>query len=419
MKQIESIFPIKFEFTKDSSETILSMSELLVWLEYEANYWNWAFKYIRAYSISEHIDPYEFLREARIKLIKYSDDLENNIHIILSIIEELYGHFKTKPFLLSKSNKAVFINSHRNEDEELAAYIVAHFMAIPLTTISTKNVEAIIISSLFSKGLTKSKIDENIKENTRIKNECKLLTEKIINCQKFCDSINSKANDALNRVHNVTLTISNQTESLLKNNSILVNKHLSVEKEKIDKALNETLNINEEKLKSGLEKNQEEIRNFIESFKEEITLKAPVVYWIENSKSHKKEAGKYFKILILSAPIMVAGLIFLIWHTFYSKNFVDWGRLGILLTLSTFIIWFIRIMTRLYLSHIHLESNSNERVVMAKTYLSLIKEGAAGNDAEKEIIIKSLFRPAATGIITNDGAPNTVIDLLSKISHFK
>jgi hypothetical protein len=69
---------------------------------------------------------------------------------------------------------------------------------------------------------------------------------------------------------------------------------------------------------------------------------------------------------------------------------------------------------RIVLSNLHLEIDSGERVVMAKTYLAMVKEKNI-SDEDRKLVLASLFRPTSTGMVKDDAAPATWMDFLSRI----
>lgn len=79
--------------------------------------------------------------------------------------------------------------------------------------------------------------------------------------------------------------------------------------------------------------------------------------------------------------------------------------------------WAERILVRLMLSHLHLADDANERIVMVETYFAILatnaeKTGEAGMDLG--IMLQTLFRPAATGIIKDEGVPAQFWDLANR-----
>ncbi|MDB6076121.1 MAG: hypothetical protein JWO89_3761, partial [Verrucomicrobiaceae bacterium] len=80
------------------------------------------------------------------------------------------------------------------------------------------------------------------------------------------------------------------------------------------------------------------------------------------------------------------------------------SKAGMLILSSALAIWGIRIVARIFMSNLHLRTECNERVTMILTYLALYKDNAA-QDADRTLILQSIFRPCTTGIVTDDAAP--------------
>ncbi len=85
---------------------------------------------------------------------------------------------------------------------------------------------------------------------------------------------------------------------------------------------------------------------------------------------------------------------------------------GFLILLSSMAIWFIRILMKITLSNYHLSIDANERVIMIRTYLSLIKEGSGYDENDKKVILDNIFRPTNHGIIKDESSV-TVTDIIS------
>ena len=82
----------------------------------------------------------------------------------------------------------------------------------------------------------------------------------------------------------------------------------------------------------------------------------------------------------------------------------------------TLAFWFIRLLVRIFLSHIHLENDAAERVTMAKTYLALIRDGSFEGKDNIGTILAALFRPTGDGIVKDEGLPPTAMEWLTKLS---
>ena len=97
-----------------------------------------------------------------------------------------------------------------------------------------------------------------------------------------------------------------------------------------------------------------------------------------------------------------------------TKSLQIW-EYGFLLLLTTMVIWLIRIATKITLSNYHLSIDANERVIMIKTYLALIKEASGYDENDKKVILDNIFRPTNFGIIKDE----TNVTLTDVISSFK
>ncbi|WP_249335468.1 DUF6161 domain-containing protein, partial [Vibrio parahaemolyticus] len=107
------------------------------------------------------------------------------------------------------------------------------------------------------------------------------------------------------------------------------------------------------KLESEKQKAKEKISNFVESYKSEIQLKAPVSYWEDNKKFHRKRA-KYFGIAsLIIAPFIFALITWVGWEVLSTDSIV-WGKIGVIVFATSLALWLIRILVRMYLSHNHL-----------------------------------------------------------------
>jgi hypothetical protein len=70
----------------------------------------------------------------------------------------------------------------------------------------------------------------------------------------------------------------------------------------------------------------------------------------------------------------------------------------------TMFLWALRIVVRMYMTEHHLAIDAKARATLVETYLSLTKEGGA-SDADRAIILASLFRPVTDGMVKEDAMP--------------
>jgi hypothetical protein len=172
------------------------------------------------------------------------------------------------------------------------------------------------------------------------------------------------------------------------------------------------------------------MHSFLETertFKEYMKLRGPVEYWEKKAQDHAlnkvnafKNLRRYFIALGIFLGLLFVCAGFLIHNISLSINqnplalyLVISGGLAIFSTIG---FWFARLLTRLYLSEHHLQTDAEEREVMARTFLALFNEGVAG-DADKQVILNALFRATQDGIIRDDGPQDIAIQtLITKIA---
>lgn len=174
-------------------------------------------------------------------------------------------------------------------------------------------------------------------------------------------------------------------------------------------------------LRTFRDKKAEETRSAIASvqgteqlYREHMRLKGPVEYWSKKATQHQSKAKTYRNILVgfgaIGGSILILALFCIASHAISIATSDKPPAIYLILVtigvvLSTIIFWAARILTRLFLSEHHLAVDAEERAVMAQTYLALTAEGQA-TEAERGIVLSSLFRPTADGIVKDDAAPD-------------
>ncbi|NHQ81561.1 hypothetical protein HA051_08235 [Chromobacterium vaccinii] len=109
---------------------------------------------------------------------------------------------------------------------------------------------------------------------------------------------------------------------------------------------------------------------------------------------------------IVASGVDVKALAYDGWHFDLAK----------LILLATLGFWAIRILVRIMLSHIHLENDAAERVVMMRTYVVLIRRGGfVPDDDSMKTVLTALFRPSGDGIVKDEGMQLSLMELLTKV----
>ncbi len=164
---------------------------------------------------------------------------------------------------------------------------------------------------------------------------------------------------------------------------------------------------------------KEEMEQLRKTFREEIALRAPADYWETKRKGHEL-MGRITGGLSFSAIVGTAiGLSFfvhdLLGNTPQGTAPESW-KVAMLVLIGLFTVWAVRLVVRIFLSNLHLATDAAERVVMVRTYLSLLEGDRLSGDDDRQLILQALFRPASDGIVKDEGLPPSAFEFLTRQS---
>ncbi len=166
----------------------------------------------------------------------------------------------------------------------------------------------------------------------------------------------------------------------------------------------------------------DELKKLIETYDQFMKLKAPVDYWRAKKVHHLNARDKLRWWVVGTAVVMFAALGLYVDQTFHTVDAgkIPWRELLGFFVLSSIAFWVVRILVRLLLSAIHLAEDASERAVMAETYMALVRgddtKAKYLDEKDRALVLAPLFRPSATGIVSDDAAPVQIADLLAKIA---
>lgn len=372
-------------------------------LQQEIESWSWL------EGIDHGLDGYEQLNQIGLKLNKELQKASPSDSKLQTFEEKIEELSQERKIFLSQSVTGRFINSI--EDKAVAVSCLR-----TLLNQQDSDIEGIVTAILYKKGLRKKLLPEK-------QQFLDLMSEIRIQAKKQQESLESESIALEKRAREseqLVISLDDRVKKAIQEAE--ENKDTFVDRVETD--LQETINLNSKryesqieelntKLESEKQKAKEKISNFVESYKSEIQLKAPVSYWEDNKKFHRKRA-KYFGIAsLIIAPFIFALITWVGWEVLSTDSIV-WGKIGVIVFATSLAVWLIRILVRMYLSHNHLELSSQERIIMTKSYLALLSEGGASSPEERQLVLQSIFKPSATGIISDDAAPPSVIELINR-----
>jgi Family of unknown function (DUF6161) len=164
---------------------------------------------------------------------------------------------------------------------------------------------------------------------------------------------------------------------------------------------------------------KQEMENLRKTFREEIALRAPASYWEDKRKGHErmsKITGALSFGGIAGAAATLGWLIHNLLRTAVPNTAPEAWRVAMLVLIGLFAVWGVRLVVRMFLSHLHLATDASERVVMARTYLSLIEGDRLASKEDRQLILQALFRPTADGIVKDEGIPPSMLEFLTRQS---
>ena len=162
---------------------------------------------------------------------------------------------------------------------------------------------------------------------------------------------------------------------------------------------------------------KQEMENLRKTFREEIALRAPATYWDDKRLDHERLSKVMGAVSFSSIALSVLGLGWLIHdllRTAQPNTAPEAWRLAMVVLIGLFAVWGVRLVVRMFLSHLHLATDAAERVVMARTYLSLLEGDRLASKEDRQLILQALFRPASDGIVKDEGVPFSLAEVLTR-----
>lgn len=161
----------------------------------------------------------------------------------------------------------------------------------------------------------------------------------------------------------------------------------------------------------------EEMEHLRRKFREEIALRAPATYWENKRKKHLVWSwitGILTFVAIFAGASFFAVEVQSLMRTSAAGQTAEVWRLAALGLIGGFVVWAIRLLARMFLSHLHLLTDAGERIVMVQTYLALLEGDRLASKEDRQLILQALFRPAADGIVKDEGVPVSYLELLTR-----
>lgn len=166
-----------------------------------------------------------------------------------------------------------------------------------------------------------------------------------------------------------------------------------------------------------IEKARTDLENLTKTYDDKLALQASVKYWAIQHQSHVEKSKQFAKALAISTAVIL-GVIILYSIFGLDKPFKDMpvSRLLTAAAITTFGIWVIKILANIFMSHLHLATDAQERRTMIHTYLALTRKGHGPKEEDRQLILQTLFRPSTTDMVKNEQGPTQLVDLINRLS---
>lgn len=170
------------------------------------------------------------------------------------------------------------------------------------------------------------------------------------------------------------------------------------------------------------ERSEKDLQSLTDTYETHMELKGPLLYWRGKRREHLKAMKKLRVWAIISGVIgfgILLGAAWLVLPENHPADTVPWRQIGFFVLTSTFVLWLVKLLVKLLLSHIHLHADAKEREVMISTFMALIRRPESAQNLKREdiaIVLAPIFKPSTTGVIKDDGGPTSLGDFIGRLS---
>ena len=165
-----------------------------------------------------------------------------------------------------------------------------------------------------------------------------------------------------------------------------------------------------------IEKAKEQLKDIERTYDEKLALQSSVTYWKDKRGNHQRVMWYMGTATLLCSILTGSGFIWWV-HKYLEEPVtqVPLSKLGVTLAISSIGIWLTRLLSKIFISNLHLRTDADERATMIQTYLALLREDKGPKDEERQLILQTLFRPSSTGFIKEDGPAGLYENILKMI----
>lgn len=382
-------------------KSFYTADEISQWISKEVEFYDWFADARKADQncpfIIDYINKALRIVDNGLSAILSASD-SDKLHFINTLKTNIENYYLTGNVIHSTSSEGVFLKKLLDSDVVVACYALGYLIGrIPSQSqLSSKAFKGYMDAWAFKSGINSKSIEKEVLDN--LHNEW---LEK-------ADAFNTNQQELTNKFEEIHKKIETEADAQ-------VAEHL------------ELINQNKIALTNFIDESNQRLKNIEEAYDKHMALQSSVEYWTGRMSYHANKSNTYSRLVVLLGLLGVS-VIILLSNIFFSTDVTEVIKKGgsvkfsdlplweisVFIFSISIIIWIERVFVRLTLSQLHLETDAGERVVMAKTYIAMLREGQAPKDDDRKLILASLFRPNTTGIINDDALPFN-LDAMQKI----
>jgi len=404
MNDVEALITVDLGTQNGGTRRFKDLEELRIWIKQEFDAWTWTNQNF-GYGGSQYWGTLSGFNNTATSLISAAASNDPNVRAanIDALAKSVVDHYKNNRLFASESPIGHFLlDIYRQYPQQGIAALEYLSRNVILNIAHPEAMAGFIRGVLFKSGISTQ------------------------------DAEKAALNDLYSQFSKVSTQASSELDSLIARKAALEREITQMFEGVVKKTDDELgkFNTNSTSLLEASKKVHDEIatnatKEFAatnQTFKEQMRMRASVEYW-------GKQAIAYLWIAIGTGItfVIACGVA-----AYNAEDLLNWllkpsqppviasfegiplWKYGITLIFLGLSIWILRTLLRACLSYLHLYTDAGQRVVMVQTFLALIQDKADIQPQDREIILRSLFRPAKIGLLGKDGEMITVLDAFAK-----
>lgn len=180
-----------------------------------------------------------------------------------------------------------------------------------------------------------------------------------------------------------------------------------------------------------LEQATENLTRLDNQYREDIATRHAVEYWNKRKMVHRKRAKLFaagvalwflvggvslYQMLVSSIDVESDNMLTAVGRLLKDSPALAPALVAISGLIVVLYLWVARLIVRFLLSNSHLATDASEREVATQVFLALMAdESSSVAKEDRGLILQNIFRPTPTGMIKDDSAPATPVEIVLRM----